>query len=585
MISAGATNHNLQRWRPSPSRFVERLNAALLIRSRLLESARSGRWFGRLLALAALLILPTVDSNAAEEIRLFNIRAHGATGQRQDDARPAIQRAIDACAATGGGQVIFPPGEYTAGTIHLRSRVHLRIEKGATLFATTNPAAYHYETISVQAALFFGNNVEDVVIDGEGTIDGQAAYDWREDDHERVFPHKESMIRLGKPLLRPFPKGFPERTIFPRLAWIGRSRNLHFRGLNWLHSPSWTINLYDCERVRFDGLHIHTSLKEGVWADGIDLDGCRDVSITNCRIETGDDCIIFISSNVWGPIRPCENITVSQCLLSSASAAVKFSEGNWDRIRNIRVTDCLLTNVNRGFVFSTTQGGDISHVVLSNLTIHCNRFPWFWAGDAQPFFFRITRLSEFNREPAGPNERPPGKIHDITIRNVNAYAAGTSRILGHAESWLEDIKLENVKLRLRADSSTPFDYADHALDLRHARRVSLSGLETEWQSPALPAWQGALHIKDAGDITIDRFSASPAPVSAAAPVLIFDNVARAQLTRSRARTGTDTFLRVDGAASREINVVGNDFTQARQPVASGTNVAAGEIRLRDNQTR
>ncbi len=115
-----------------------------------------------------------------------------------------------------------------------------------------------------------------------------------------------------------------------------------------------------------DGVYIYTSLKEAVWADGIDLDGCKDVHISNSTIETGDDCIIFISSNVWGPARLCENVTVTNCRLSSASAGIKFSEGNWLGIRNVVVDNTVMTNVNRGFVFSVTEGGYVTDVVLSN---------------------------------------------------------------------------------------------------------------------------------------------------------------------------------------------------------------------------
>src|SRR5205823_2139045 len=159
--------------------------------------------------------------------------------------------------AAGGGTVLLPPGEYTSGTLHLRSHVRLEIAAGATLFASTNVATYDFGKIPSKAALLFGEDLEDVTIEGGGTVDGQAEHEWR-----------------------------------------------------------------------FDGLYLYTSLKEAVWADGIDMDGCKNISITNCNIETGDDCIIFISVEAWGPALPCENITVSHCRLSSASAGVKFSEGN-----------------------------------------------------------------------------------------------------------------------------------------------------------------------------------------------------------------------------------------------------------------
>ena len=512
---------------------------------------------------------------------IFNVRDFGASGLKADDARPAIQKAIDACAATRDGTVLLPPGEYTSGTLRLRSHIRIELAEGATLFASTNPAAFTFETVSVQAALFFGDQIENVTIEGKGTIHGQAEYDWREDDFERTFSHKESMIKLGKPLRRTFPKGFPQRTLFPRLAWIGRSKDIRFNGLKWIHSPSRAINLYACERVKFDGLYVHSSLKEGVWADGIDLDGCKDISIANCRIETGDDCVVFISSNVWGPILPCENITVSNCVLSSASAGVKFSEGNWNGIRNIRITDSVLTNVNRGFVFSTTQGGDISNVVLSNLTIHCNRFDWFWAGDGQPFHFRITRLSEFTKEAPKPDERPPGTIRDIIIRNVTAHGKGTSRIHGHAENWIDGLTLVNVKLTMSSDPAAHFDYADHALDLRRARNVTIRGLDVEWGTPGFPAWQSALFAEEIENLTLDQFAGAGHSRSNS-PSLVLQNVQRAVVTRAQAREGTSVFLKASGPRTSGIQIRDGDFSRATTAFLFDTNVASGEFQLKDN---
>lgn len=117
-------------------------------------------------------------------------------------------------------------------------------------------------------------------------IDGKAEYDWRLDDYEQGFDHKTLMQKLGTPLLRSFPQGFPKRDIFPHLMWLGHSRNVRVTGLNLLHSPSWTFALYGCRQVSFDQLYIYTSLKEAVWADGIDLDGC-----TNVTISTATRCL------------------------------------------------------------------------------------------------------------------------------------------------------------------------------------------------------------------------------------------------------------------------------------------------------
>ena len=514
---------------------------------------------------------------------VFNVRDFGATGKTLDDARPAIQKTIDACAAARGATVLIPPGEYTSGTLRLRSHVRIEIAAGATLFASTDPAAYEFGNTPSKAALFFGEDLEDVTITGEGTVDGQAEYEWREDDFEQGFSHKETMHALGKSLLRPFPKGHPKREIFPRLVWIGKSRDITFTGLKWLHSPSWTITLYDCHRVRFDGLDIHTSLKEGVWADGIDLDGCNDVSIANCTIETGDDCIIFISSDVWGPARRCENITVSGCRLSSASAGVKFSEGNKAGVRNVRVSDCILTNVNRGFVFySTTKGGDISDVVLSRLTIHCNRFDWFWAGDGQPFHFRVVPFSELNKEPARPGELPPGEIRNITIRDVTAHGKGTSRIYGHRESPLDKVTLENVKLFLAADPVAAFDYADHVLDIRWAKNLKIKDVDVSWEGKPLKAWKNALYLQDIRGLELNGFAGRGAP-DRNAPAVVLDQVSKAAIRNSRALTGTTVFLRAVGPQSRGIRIEGNDFREAAIPYQIDADVPAAAVRILGNR--
>jgi polygalacturonase len=191
-----------------------------------------------LLAGLAWLIGPLLHAETA-----FNVRDFGATGQKSQDARPALQKAIDACAAAGNSGVVrFPPGQYTSGTLQLRSNLRIELQAGATLFATPDPAAYDYAGVLTKAALFYGENLENVSFSGQGIIDGQAEYEWKPDDLEHTFDHKVRMQKLGKPTIRPVPKGFPKREIFPHLLWLGRSTNITVSGLNLIHSPGWTIS-------------------------------------------------------------------------------------------------------------------------------------------------------------------------------------------------------------------------------------------------------------------------------------------------------------------------------------------------------
>src|SRR5258707_1258126 len=113
---------------------------------------------------------------------VFNVRDYGATGLKEQDARPPIQKAINACASAGGGTVLIPVGHYTSGTLHLCSNLRLELEAGATLFATTDLKAYDYGTNVSKAALLFGEDLENVSFSGQGIVDGQAEYEWQSDD-------------------------------------------------------------------------------------------------------------------------------------------------------------------------------------------------------------------------------------------------------------------------------------------------------------------------------------------------------------------------------------------------------------------
>jgi len=321
--------------------------------------------------------------------------------------------------------------------------------------------------------------------------------------------------------------------------------------------------MYATEHVVIDGIYAYTSLKEGVWADGIDLDGCRDVLISNSVIETGDDCIIFISSPVWGPALACENITITNCRLSSASAAVKFSEGNWKVARRVTISNCVIEKSNRGFVFSVTQGGEIRDVVISGIVMDLSRFDWFWAGDGEPFYFRITRASEWNQKAIDSKEPPPGKIHNVKISNIIARAKGSSPVYGHPESWLDGIGFENVKLFLATDSSAPYDTANDAMKFRWAKNLRIKDVEVVWEKPTLESWQSALVFEDVSGLTLDGFHGRGASPERGTPAVAFTNVSDAVLSNSRAQEGTHTFLKVSGMESRGIVLSGNDLRVAK----------------------
>jgi hypothetical protein len=499
---------------------------------------------------------------------LFNVRDYGGTGGKTDSAQRAIQKAIDACAAAGGGMVYFPPGEYTSGTLHLRSHVRLYLEGGATLYSIKDKSAFDKD------ALIFGEDLENITIEGRGTIDGQAQYEWRPDDIEDDFirPNKELMLGFGQSIERSFPKA----NQYGKLILLLRCKDVRIAGVSLINSPSWTIHPYGCERLVIDGVYIHTSVADGVWADGIDPDGCKDLRIANCTIETGDDALVFYSMNWFGPALPCENITVTNCRLTSASSAIKFCDGNMNAIRNVTIDNCVIRGANRGIAFMDFDGGVVSDVVLSNLTIECVRHKWFWWGDGDPLHFNIKRRSEVHRSVKPGTDAPPGIIRRVAISNVIARGKGTSICNGHPDSWLEDITIDNFKLYLSADPQAPYDKGTCGLKFQQVKNLKLRNVEVVWEQPVPRTWRSALDCEDIQDLVLDGVSGRAARSDA--PAIVLNKVEGAVVRNCQAQPGTETFLRLAGASTRGVVLCGNDFRAAKKPYSADPDVPQDAVR-------
>jgi hypothetical protein len=298
-------------------------------------------------------------------------------------------------------------------------------------------------------------------------------------------------------------RSFPKPDQYGKLVLLLRCTDVRIVGVSFLDSPSWTMHPVQCERLVIDGITIRTSLRDGVWADGIDPDGCKDVRIANSTIETGDDALVFYSMDWFGPAKPCENITVTNCRLSSASSAVKFCDGNIAGVRNVTIDNCVITNSNRGIAFMTFDGGAVENVVLSNLTIETVRYEWFWWGDGEPFHFNIRKRSEVHANWPPEKDRPAGAIRHVKIQNVIARGYGSSVCNGHPDSWLDDVSFENVRLSIAHDAGAAYDKAEHALVFKQARNLRLKDVEIAWDGAPSGKWRSALAFDEVRGLVLD----------------------------------------------------------------------------------
>ena len=227
----------------------------------------------------------------------YDVRSYGAAGDGCTLATASIQKAVDACAADGGGKVLVPAGRYPTGPIFLKSHVQIELAPGAVLLGSTNfrdyPAiAGRWEGVErkVYASLLTGRDLEDVSITGRGVIDGRGAPWW--DAHRQTSALRS---RLGIKGREPEnPPDAPLRWPRPRLINLYHCTNVLVRDLTLLNSPSWTVHPVYCRNVTLDNLTI-LNPADSPNTDAVDPDSCQDVRISNSRFDVGDDCIVIKS--------------------------------------------------------------------------------------------------------------------------------------------------------------------------------------------------------------------------------------------------------------------------------------------------
>jgi hypothetical protein len=217
-------------------------------------------------------------------------------------------------------------------------------------------------------------------------------------------------------------------------------------------------------------------------------------------------------------------------------------------------------------------------VIISNVTVECKPFDWFWWGDADPIHFNMIRRSEIDPNIDKAHEPPIGKMRNILLRNVIARGPGPCRIHANPDSPLENITLENIQLTVTSDLSTPLQKGEHALIVDNARNIRLKDVRIEWDAPGATQWRSALVVEHAQGLTLDGVSARPAPGSEDAPAVVLRDIEDAVVRNCQAQAGADVFLRVEGEATRDVLVYGNDLRRARAPVAVAGGAQPGSVR-------
>ena len=487
---------------------------------------------------------------------VWNVREFGAMGDRSRLDTRAVQGAIDACAAAGGGVVYCPPGDYLIGSVELKTNVNLHLEAGATLWGSTDKADYDLSNkLPVTGArhaqlnsahLVFARSAQNVAITGRGSIDGQG---------DTYFVSVPGSARLGL-------KGWrPERLI----AFIN-CRNVLVEGVRLANSPGWMLWPLGCEQVRITGVRIETN-PWGPNTDGIDPDCCRDVYISDCYIDAGDDCIALKSSaNLLGDGRACENVTVTNCTMRTTCCAIRVGYEGDGPIRNCTFSNLVFfktrTGINmlapRDAANQIEHGPPIENISFSNIVMDTQIACYLWIGD---------------------DAAAPGRIRNVSLQGVRATTERAGYFGGSRSIPIENLRLSDIDLTVRGATNdefareVPYPYPvfdnwikrgiPHALYCRHVRGLDMSDIRVRWSDASGP-WGSALWCQHVSDLTLRGLNARQGPASDA-PVVRLENVSRACLNSCRTEPGAGTFLRLAGPASGDVVAIGNHLADAAKP--------------------
>jgi polygalacturonase len=376
----------------------------------------------------------------------FDVRSFGAQGNGKTLDTAAINRAMDAAAAAGGGTVLFPAGSYLSYSIHLQSNVSLYLGPGATIVAADSPtsgsgAGYdppepnpwdHYQDFGHSHwhnSLIWAENLSHVSITGPGLIWGKG------------LSRDEGDVKLAP--------GIGNKSIS-----LKNCHNVTIRDISILHGGHFAILATGVDNLTIDNVVIDTN------RDGIDIDCCRNVRVSNCSVNSPwDDALCPKSSFALGYARPTDNLTIANCYVTGGyqegtlldATYKKFEQGEKvphnGRIkcgtesnggfRNVTITNCVLENCH-GIALETVDGGLLEDVSISNIAMRD-------IADV-PFFLRLGSRMR------GPEGIPIGQLRRVLISNIvasNTASKQAAIVSGIPDHYIENVKFHNIYIQHR----------------------------------------------------------------------------------------------------------------------------------------
>ncbi|MBD0374603.1 MAG: glycoside hydrolase family 28 protein [Flavisolibacter sp.] len=448
---------------------------------------------------------------------VFNVKDYGAKGDGKTDDASAIQKAIDACNVAGGGQVLLPAsGTFLASPFTLKSNIDFHVEAGAKLLANPDEKVYTKSAFRQnpgEGTIWMGGeNIENLTISGSGEINGNGiSFMGEELDDSYV--------------LKPFNILDPR----PHVLTIVGGKNIRIRDIHIGNSAYWTVHLVGCSDVVISGITLLNSLKVRN-SDGIDVDHSKNVRISDCYIESGDDCICLKNRREYEEFGPCENILVSNCTMTSRSCAIKIGSENTDTIRQVVFNNCIIKNSNRGVGIQNRDEGLVSDVIFSNMIIESHLFSDVWWGKAEPIYVTAYRRANANnkdanwRFPKGAIEGRVGEVKNIHFSNIQCASENGVYISGESTDKISNIVFDGVDVFINKTTTIPGGVYDRrpsnvegfvkgrtsAFYFDQAKNIAMRNCSVRWGSNKTNYFAHALETNGINKINIINFTGTSA---------------------------------------------------------------------------
>lgn len=420
----------------------------------------------------------------------YNIMDFGAVADGKTMNTEAINRAIETCANAGGGRVVVPSGGvFMSGTIWLKSHVELHLEQGATLKASGDFADYNANDAYEQnyevpdemwngAHFIIALECEDVAITGGGVIDGNA----------QAF--------VDETAARPFAawhqyhwfKGFWLANRPGQSVNFVECRHVRVEGVTMRDLPSWCLFLFGCDYVQVHGISVFNPPYMAN-TDGIDIDACRYVTVSDCLIDTGDDAIAIRSCGyrLKDKSRHCEYVTITNCSLASCACVFRIGVGRMGELRHIRVSNIVAhrggTLINYCTEYGQTARTPMSDVNFSNIS-------------ATGISHALLMNSEVGVD-----------VKHVTLENIRCEARAGSRLVTKVNGTFEDVRIRDFDVFLVEDpaDSDPEIRAhrgEYALTCRGVTGLEMDHVRIFASEETRKRWKGMLQVEDCPGLEI-----------------------------------------------------------------------------------